>query len=263
MTKSYKVPEKFTLIFQAKTPSRRWASRCCTMPKRHPPTASPSNPVQNMVLISSKSGPRRNGHRWGHKTLLLFHNPEYFFYLLDQVTEWVDAKNSNVSYWIGLADRHDEGNFVWESGRQLSPQIAEKWGPGQPNNKDGGQDCAYTRDNIDMNDGSCTVKRVFVCQKRPCVIEKDTAYSSGPDVNNGWDDPRQYDAESCRAFCKLNHPTTAKYFAWKSPSLSEIKQHYECWCKSSNAGRTTGQGKVAGSVMCAGEFCAINVHFGS
>ena len=45
-------------------------------------------------------------------------------------------------YWIGLTDLAVEGRFVWQhSFTPLNLGHWTIWGPGQPNNSEGGQDC--------------------------------------------------------------------------------------------------------------------------
>ena len=79
------------------------------------------------------------------------------------MTEWVGEPDY---YWIGLSDRHSEGTFVWESGRPLSTEIANKWGWGQPDDWKNGQDCAFLDANTKLDDSMCGEKLWFVCQKR-------------------------------------------------------------------------------------------------
>ena len=91
-----------------------------------------------------------------------------FIFSLFQLTNWVG--HMTADYWIGLTDRQIEGTFVWESGRQLSADIAKKWTPNQPDNYLGDQDCAYrghsSYHNKLMDDTSCNGKKEFICQKR-------------------------------------------------------------------------------------------------
>ena len=72
------------------------------------------------------------------------------------------------------------------------------------------------------------------------IWEEDTDYyghdmTSG--VLNGMDN-LQPDPESCRSSCRSKG---AKYFSWK-PNQND------CWCKTSDSGRTGEQGTVSGDV---------------
>ena len=73
---------------------------------------------------------------------------------------------------------------------------------------------------------------------------------SGYDNNNGAD-ILQPDAEHCRTFCRSNHPETI-YFSWLSPTGSswDVARKNECWCKTSNQGRTNENGITSGRVDC-------------
>ena len=73
---------------------------------------------------------------------------------------------------IGLNDRQVEGIWVWESGNQLSTEVAKhwhKWTSSQqwtePNNHGGKEHCAQI-DGSELYDGECNNKVPFVCQKR-------------------------------------------------------------------------------------------------
>ena len=81
-----------------------------------------------------------------------------------------------------------------------------------------------------------------------CVIEEDTMYF-GNDLNDGLNDPKQYDAESCRSFCKSDYPS-AKYFNWVGPHAPWTPGHNTCWCKYSDSGRRAETGHTSGEVTC-------------
>ena len=73
-------------------------------------------------------------------------------------------------YWSGLTDRQNEGDFVWESGRQLSDDLSDNWAPGQPDNFDN-EDCVTAQfssgnQNMLLNDLQCGSEQNFLCQKR-------------------------------------------------------------------------------------------------
>ena len=72
------------------------------------------------------------------------------------------------------------------------------------------------------------------------IWEEDTDYY-GHDLTSGvlnGVDNLQPDAESCRSSCRSKG---AKHFSWKPNSN-------ECWCKTSDSGRTGAQGAVSGDV---------------
>ena len=75
-----------------------------------------------------------------------------------------------------------------------------------------------------------------------CVTEQDKVYS-GNDVNDGTTNI-QPDVDSCRSSC---HAIYAPYFSYH-PMTNQ-----RCWCKSTDAGRTTYAGAVAGGTACAGK----------
>ncbi len=69
-------------------------------------------------------------------------------------------------YWIGLTDLFEEGHFYWaHSGIKMTDAIAAHWNDGEPNNAgSGGEDCVEITPLSNMNDGSCTWERQFICQ---------------------------------------------------------------------------------------------------
>ena len=81
-----------------------------------------------------------------------------------------------------------------------------------------------------------------------CVIEEDISNHSN-DINDGRNDPKQYDAESCKSFCKSTYPT-AKYFKWVSPYAAWTPGHNTCWCKYSDSDRRDERGQTSGDVTC-------------
>ena len=82
--------------------------------------------------------------------------------------------NETFRSWIGLNDRQNEGTWVWESGSQLSAEVAAHWGNSEPNNYQG-EDCVVvsTHSGLKMHDSDCSSPNFwtfgtigFVCQKR-------------------------------------------------------------------------------------------------
>ncbi len=77
--------------------------------------------------------------------------------------------------WMGLDDLALEGTFVWASG---APVSFTSWGPGEPNDASGGEDCGE----IFMvgavgawNDLFCTFPRPYVCEGQPPTTTTTTA----------------------------------------------------------------------------------------
>jgi hypothetical protein len=70
------------------------------------------------------------------------------------------------SAWIGANDIGEEGTFLWAGGDALEYAA---WGPGQPNNLDGLEDCAELRTLQDWIDVSCTddIARRALCERPP------------------------------------------------------------------------------------------------
>lgn len=72
--------------------------------------------------------------------------------------------SSEGPYWIGLSDSDSEGECKWTDGTGLTGY--QKWKSGQPNNKDGKQDCvAVYGGNAKWNDVRCSRKLGFICEK--------------------------------------------------------------------------------------------------
>ena len=77
-----------------------------------------------------------------------------------QITQRINSSR----YFIGLTDLDDEGNFVWESGYNLTSDVSAYWRSGQPNG-DHKENSVGVR-NGKMWDISCNKAYRFVCQKR-------------------------------------------------------------------------------------------------
>ena len=69
--------------------------------------------------------------------------------------------------WIGLSDQKEEGDFTWESGRQLSNETKAHWLAGSPDDDSGGnKDCViFATQKQKIGDIPCTSAKPFVCQK--------------------------------------------------------------------------------------------------
>ena len=67
--------------------------------------------------------------------------------------------------WIGLSDLDTEGTFIWESGTELSGDVARHWYSGEPNNADGNENCVTVgHSDGSMNDMPCQAEVKFICQ---------------------------------------------------------------------------------------------------
>jgi hypothetical protein len=75
---------------------------------------------------------------------------------------WAAIEIAGSSWWFGLSDLEDEGEFVWTDG---SPFDFEDWADGEPNNS-GEEDCGHWADWNDgrWNDMPCDYHLPYVCQ---------------------------------------------------------------------------------------------------
>ena len=87
-----------------------------------------------------------------------------------------------------------------------------------------------------------------------CSIEQDYQYM-GQRLNNVQDDTFQYDAKSCRSFCKSTYQT-ATHFNWFSSCKNDVQHHNRCWCMSSITGTKYNPGVFSGEV-CSGKMFRI------
>ena len=70
--------------------------------------------------------------------------------------------NAN-NWWVGLTDKSQEGDFVWESGHPLTIQ---QWYSGEPNDHGSGEDCVHLNAYGKLNDYPCDGRYPeVVCQK--------------------------------------------------------------------------------------------------
>ncbi|XP_035665050.1 C-type mannose receptor 2-like [Branchiostoma floridae] len=67
--------------------------------------------------------------------------------------------------WIGLTDRNDEGQWVFEDGQTLASTGYNNWNPGEPNDEGGDEDCVIVVGTAHIwNDIQCSDTRGFICQ---------------------------------------------------------------------------------------------------
>eukprot|EP00058_Branchiostoma_floridae_P003426 XP_002588914.1 hypothetical protein BRAFLDRAFT_89102 [Branchiostoma floridae] len=71
------------------------------------------------------------------------------------------------TYWIGLHDQREEGSFEWVDGSALG--MYNNWGPGEPNNSGGKEDCIsyFTHWTGIWNDARCDSSLHYICQVFP------------------------------------------------------------------------------------------------
>ena len=71
--------------------------------------------------------------------------------------------NRGTAIWIGANDEAAEGRFMWLPAG--TPVVFDNWDGGQPNNKEGGQDCAvYYHGRKKWHDIKCNDKKIFICE---------------------------------------------------------------------------------------------------
>ena len=58
----------------------------------------------------------------------------------------------------------------------------------------------------------------------------------------------QYDLDSCRLSCKSVEGS--EFYNWVSQDYHDQRDHYTCWCKSSDSGRGHSVGVISGNVNC-------------
>ena len=80
--------------------------------------------------------------------------------------------NNNGSYWIGLSDSDNEGDWMWTDGTQLDSDGYKNWGDNQPKNKNNNEDCVVIRirkfdpDHYGKwHDRPCSKERKYICEK--------------------------------------------------------------------------------------------------
>eukprot|EP00058_Branchiostoma_floridae_P003482 XP_002588970.1 hypothetical protein BRAFLDRAFT_89161 [Branchiostoma floridae] len=80
-----------------------------------------------------------------------------------------NAVSDKRAFWFGLHDQREEGSFEWVDGSALGTYSS--WGPGQPDNYGGNEDCvvyiAASSRKDKWGDYSCDVLIRFICQIVP------------------------------------------------------------------------------------------------
>jgi hypothetical protein len=68
-----------------------------------------------------------------------------------------------LDLWIGLNDRHAEGEWVWADGSD--PEFLH-WAPGSPGGGGNDQDCvAFRSDRFGWDDRNCRQGKVSLCER--------------------------------------------------------------------------------------------------
>merc|ERR1719206_48905 len=71
--------------------------------------------------------------------------------------------NFPQNIWLGGSDASQEGTWVWSDGTSV---VYTNWGPGEPNNAAGSQDCIEGNwHDFKWDDDYCTSENLFLCKK--------------------------------------------------------------------------------------------------
>ena len=78
-----------------------------------------------------------------------------------------------TSYWIGLSDTSEEGNFVWNDGTALGFASYADWRRNEPNDYGNGEDCVQMYKDDGWNDIPCNRRAHYVCQHPADYVKDD------------------------------------------------------------------------------------------
>ncbi|XP_077157417.1 C-type lectin domain family 4 member F-like [Paroedura picta] len=84
--------------------------------------------------------------------------------------DFLVRESNGLSFWIGLTDQREEGNWTWTDGTKYSPRMSF-WDERQPDNWDQTperrEDCVHFGKNkvLSWNDNSCGTKIRWICKK--------------------------------------------------------------------------------------------------
>ena len=67
-------------------------------------------------------------------------------------------------YWVGGADRAEEGVWKWVSSKTPISSAVKDWNPGEPNNSGGDEDCLTINHGGHWNDRPCHNVYRYVCE---------------------------------------------------------------------------------------------------
>ncbi|VDH92205.1 C-type lectin superfamily 17 member A [Mytilus galloprovincialis] len=76
-----------------------------------------------------------------------------------------EVKNRTGGYWLGGNDSVTEGVWEWTSTDEVFDYT--NFGPGEPNDSNGGEDCLMTVSALNgkWNDGICSTSLLFICER--------------------------------------------------------------------------------------------------
>ncbi|KAJ8722602.1 hypothetical protein PYW07_003782 [Mythimna separata] len=101
-------------------------------------------------------------------------------------TFWKNTQPSIEWVYVGLSDIMAEGVFETVDGEPVS-KVYNKWEPGQPNDKNGREDCVYLYKDYNLDDWPCDYDYHFICKKSLYSLESDSncnsSVSDGQDAN--------------------------------------------------------------------------------
>ncbi|KAG8536982.1 hypothetical protein GDO81_025285 [Engystomops pustulosus] len=80
--------------------------------------------------------------------------------------QFISGITRDVTYWIGLSDIEDEGNWTWVDGTDYKSSY-QFWQPNEPNSYGGDEDCGQMRKEGRWNDRACNDGAPFaICEKK-------------------------------------------------------------------------------------------------
>ena len=90
----------------------------------------------------------------------------------------MSSGTSGVTYWIGLSDQEEEGEWKWTDSSLLRNYMYTEWSTGNPNNLRGKQDCGHIAQGTfdlkgypfegfdgEWNDLECDFRLGYICEK--------------------------------------------------------------------------------------------------